>query len=135
MLLDLYFHHQNSAPKSGVNRMWLVEYYTQAWAEKEKLAEAAGQDAPQPKRKPGKKTVEARRAKAVQASVDKAEADLDALTRGLSDVVEAQRFTQALIQRAQLRPAPETDFLQIAKEYREKQRRDDDEMLLLSMVI
>ena len=103
----------------------MIEYYTREWGLKREKLKA---EAPSVKlRKPSKK--------AVLAKVDKAERDLEALVQGVSDVAAAQRFTQALIQHAQRTPEPEFDFMRVAQDYRERMRRDDEELLLLSMVI
>lgn len=128
MLFDLYFHHQNSAPRSGVSRLWLIEYYTKAFAKTEPLKTVGVNKATQRKRQA------AQEAK-IAARVEKAEQDLEVLTQGLRDVQAAQRFTQALLTQARTLPEPEFDFMAVAQEYRARMRREDDELLLLSMVV
>lgn len=124
--------------RSGAFRLWLIDYYTQEWAKKKaedkpvETAQAEVAELAVKKRKPRKPKVP----REVIAMVSKAEQDLDRLMQGAADASAAQLFVFQLLNFALDKPVPETiDFLQIAKEYREKQRRDDDEMLLLSMVI
>lgn len=135
MLLDLYFHHQNSAPRSGVSRMWLIEYYQQQLALRDKKPDVEGLPLAE-KRKKRKVSAPALVPQEVQALVDKAEADLDKLAQGVADASAAQLFILQLVSFAVDYPAPDVvDFMQIAARYQEKMRREDDELLLLALVI
>lgn len=118
-----------STSKSGVSRLWLIEYYTKAFAKTEPLKTVGVNKATQRKRQA------AQEAK-IAEQVEKAEHDLEVLTRGLKDVQAAQRFTQALLLQARALPEPEFDFMAVAQEYHTRMRRaDDDELLLLSMIV
>ena len=114
--------------KSGVNRLWLIEYYTKEHAKKtaktlslptsaKSIARRAAQDA------------------LVEAQVTRAERDIEVLTQGIKDAEAAQKFTYNLILHAKSSPVVEVDFMRIATRYRERIARDDDELLLLSMVL
>ena len=119
-----------STSKSGVNRLWLVEYYTKAFAKTEPLKTVGVSKATQRKRQA------AQEAK-IAEQVEKTEADLEVLAQGIKDVQAAQQFTYNLLKYAQSLPdmALEIDFLTIANGYRERMRREDDDLLLLSMVL
>lgn len=114
--------------KSGVNRLWLIDYYTKAFAKAEPLKTVGISKATQRKRQV------AQDAK-IAEQVEKAEHALEVLTQGLKDVQAAQQFTQALLLQARTRPEPEFDFMAVAQEYRARMRREDDELLLLSMIV
>lgn len=136
MLLDLYFHHQNSAPRSGVSRLWLIEYYERMFAEREASADT----------KPAKKSTEVKalprkrrvaRELEIAAQVEKAEADLEVLAQGIKDVQAAQQFTYNLLKYAQTSSVPgeDVDFMAIAQRYRARMTQEEDDLLLLSMVL
>lgn len=121
--------------KSGVNRLWLIEYYTKEFAKKEATQVVALEGlTAAAKRKAVKKATVAREA-AVEKLVAKAESDLEVLTQGIADIGAAQRFTQALIQQVARKPEPEADFMQVANDYRKRMQQEDDELLLFAMVI
>ena len=130
------------AKRSGVSRLWLIEYYTKEWEknkkEKEQSAavEVAEAIADKPKRKP-RKAKPTRVPAEVEALVSKAEEDLDRLMQGAVDASAAQLFIFKLLNFTLDRPdpAPETDFLTIAAEYRDKLRREDEDLLLLAFAI
>jgi hypothetical protein len=130
-------------PRSGVSRLWLIEYYTQELAKKQAERDAEAQPEPleaeaveataQPKRKVRKKK---RAPRAVVQLVTKAEADLDKLLEGVADASAAQLFIFQLLNFALDYPPPEgLDFLQIAAEYKKRAKTEDDDLLLLSCVI
>ena len=125
-----------SAGRSGVSRLWLVEYYTREFAKKPLEKATTAQATPAEKRKA---TIVAKvvRKQRIAALVDKAEADLADLTSGIKDAEKAQQFTKRLLAHAQSTTIPETkiDFLAIAQDYRERIRRDDEELMMLAMVI
>lgn len=106
----------------------MLEYYAKAFAKAEPLKAVGVSKATQRKR-------QAAQDAKIAEQVEKAEHDLEVLTRGLKDVQAAQRFTQALLLQAWALPEPEFDFMSVAQEYRARMRREDDELLLLSMVI
>jgi len=122
-----------SITKSGVNRLWLINYYTKAFAEQEKIrAEAL----PVPKTKVAAKKREAEVARKVEASVAKAEKELDSLARGVKDIQAAQAFIYNAVQQAQSQPVAEpVDFSAVVDRFRKKMQQDDDELLLLAMVL
>jgi len=120
--------------KSGVNRMWLIEYYTKEFAKKAPVVAVPGGLTAAAKRKAVKKAVAAREAQ-IEALAAKAESDLEALAQGVADAAAAQQFTYNLIRQATLRHAPETDFLQIAQDYRKRQKQEDDDLMLFAMVL
>jgi len=119
--------------KSGVNRLWLIDYYTKAFAAKE----AALKPARTVKAKTAARKRAAEHEAEIESLVAKAEADIEVLTQGIKDAHAAQQFTYNLLTQVQSLPdmALEIDFLAIANGYRERVRREDDELLLLSMVL
>lgn len=121
--------------KSGVNRMWLIEYYTKEFAKKEATQVVALEGLTATAKRKAVKKAAVEREAAVEKLVAKAESDLEVLTQGIADIGAAQRFTQALIRQAARRPEPETDFMQVANDYRKRMQQEDDELLLFAMVI
>ena len=127
-------------PRSGVSRLWLIEYYTQELAKKQAERDAEAQPEPleaeaaaQPKRKVRKKK---RVPREVVQLVAKAEADLDKLLEGVVDASAAQLFIFQLLNFALDYPSPQgLDFMQIAVEYKKRAKTEDDDLLLLSCVI
>lgn len=129
------------AKRSGVSRLWLIEYYTQEWAKNKAEREAELQpaiveqletiEAKAPPKRKKRKAVP----KEVQALVDKAEADLDKLAQGVTDARASQQFIFNLLNFALDYPAPElVDFMSAAERYRKKLQQDDLELLLLAAV-
>lgn len=130
------------AKRSGVSRLWLIEYYTQEWAKNKAAREAELQpaiveqletiEAKAPPKRKKRKAVP----KEVQALVDKAEADLDRLAQEATDVSASQQFIFNLLNFALDYPAPElVDFMSAAERYRNKLRREDEDLLLLAFAI
>lgn len=123
-----------TATKSGVSRLWLIDYYTKEWAKRD--APAADVEAVATPITPAlKRKATIARKRKVAELVDKAEADLEVIASGIADAKAAQVFIQQLIITAQYRYEPGVDFTQIAANYRRKLRQDDDELLLLSTVL
>ena len=120
-----------SVTKSGVNRLWLIDYYTKEFAAKEKLRNP----------EPAKTRVVAKKRAAevaakVEASVAKAEKDLATLTKSMKDVQDAQVFIYNAIQQAKQAPQAESvDFMAVAKRYEKKMQQEEHELLLLAMVL
>lgn len=120
-----------SVTKSGVNRLWLIDYYTKEFAAKERLRN------PEPaKTKVVAKKRAAEVAAKVEASVAKAEKDLATLTKSMKDVQDAQVFIYNAIQQAKQAPQAEpVDFMAVAKRYEKKMQQEEHELLLLAMVL
>lgn len=120
-----------SVTKSGVNRLWLIDYYTKEFAAKERLRN------PEPaKTKVVAKKRAAEVAAKVEASVAKAEKDLATLTKSMKDVQDAQVFIYNAIQQAKQAPQAEpVDFMAVAKRYEKKVQQEEHELLLLAMVL
>jgi hypothetical protein len=116
--------------KSGVSRLWLIEYYTKAFEKKEAVTEAVVKI---------KLTAAEKRKRTLKIKklAAKAEADLSRISSGIADAQAAQQFIALLMVQAQTQilVEPETDFLKVAADYRKKIQQEDDELLLLSMVI
>lgn len=132
------------AKRSGVMRLWLIEYYTQELAKKQAERDAEAQPAPteQPVEVEAKAKSKRKKRKVapvspeVQALVDKAESDLDKLAQSVEDVSASQRFIFELLNFALDYPPPDVvDFMQVAIRYQERMRREDDDLLLLALVI
>lgn len=120
--------------KSGVNRMWLIEYYTKEFAKKAPIAvpeEIVGVAA----KRNALNRAKALRAKQIEALAAKAESDLEVLAQGVEDVRAAQQFTYNLIHQAQRQPEPEIDFMRVADSYRKRMKQEDDDLMLFAMVI
>ncbi len=115
--------------KSGVNRAWLVQYYTKAFAEQEiKRKEAA----PRAAKTTPKRIIAAK----IQESVARAEAQLERLAKQARDIQEVQLFVHAAVQQARLAPEPApVDFMVIAESYRKKLQQEEEELLLLAAVL
>jgi hypothetical protein len=123
-----------TATKSGVSRLWLIDYYTKEWAKRD--APAADVEAVATPITPAlKRKATIARKRKVAELVDKAEADIAKLTQGVESAIAAQQFTLQLLAYAQQLPESEIDFMSIAHGYRKKQAQEDDELLLLAMVI
>lgn len=123
--------------KSGVNRMWLIEYYEREAAKREKKRVELANAQKIPAAEKRKATIAAKKEakKQVETLVDQAERDLEVLTQGISNIEVAQRYTMQLIEHAKLKFSPGTDFLSIAADYKKKADQENDDLLLLSMVI
>lgn len=126
---------------SGVTRLWLIDYYTTALQkQKEKEAiEAELKKLPEVVlRGPRKKQIEAiRREKLVIEKVnrlaDKAQSEIEAVSRRIRDVQAAQAFTQQLMQTAI--QSPVLDFEPLIQLVRKQQEEDDEDLLLFAMVL
>lgn len=126
-----------SASKSGASRQWLIDYYIEAFAKKDKLPDSQGI---------AKLKTAAARKKAIQAAeiaqeeeienlVAKAENDLQILTQGIKDSDAAREFTYNLISQAKKHIAAEVDFIAVAEQYQNRIRQENDELLLFAMVL
>lgn len=116
--------------------MWLIEHYTREFAKKpavEATVDTTGLTLAA-KRK-ALKAARLGRAAEIEELASRAEAQLEVLTQGIRDAQAAQRFTMSLLHEASRLPEPAVDFMQVAAEYRNKIQREDDDLLLLSMVI
>ena len=122
--------------KSGVSRQWLIDYYTEAFAKKEKPVDIQGlaKAKTAAARKKLIRAAEVAEAQEIEKLVVKAESDLEVLTRGIKDSQAAQEFTYNLLNQAKHLLAPEVDFLTVAEQYQNR-IREDDELLLLSMIL
>lgn len=117
--------------KSGVSRLWLIDYYTKAFAPKE---------LPKPKRKVSNRKaiqVEAQRQQAaqrkVQRAVAKAEADIQQLTKTIEDHQAAQQFVANLVAVAEQSTKTIVSFLSIGLHYQQLANSADDDLLLFAL--
>jgi type II secretory ATPase GspE/PulE/Tfp pilus assembly ATPase PilB-like protein len=126
-----------SASKSGVSRQWLIDYYTEAFAKKDKLPDeqAIAKLKTAAARKKAIRIAEIVQEEAIEKLVAKAESDLQVLTQGIKDSQAAQEFTYNLISQAKKHIASEVDFIAVAEQYQNRIRQEDDELLLLSMIL
>ena len=122
----------SSQGKSGVSRLWLIDYYTKAFAKPK--------EAPKPKRKVSRKRiaeVEAQRQQAlvikVERAVKKAEEDIAQLTGTLADAQAAQQFVADLLIYAQQSTITIMNFKAIDVNYRKSVQRDDEHLLLFAL--
>lgn len=128
------FNGISALTKSGVNRAWLVKYYTQAFAEQEAKRKELEPATVKPA-VPAKKRAAAIAAK-VEAEVAKVEGALDALATGVKDLQAAQTFIYNAVQQSRLTPQPEPiNFLDVAEAYRKKLKQEEDELMLLALVL
>ena len=118
--------------KSGVSRLWLIDYYTKAFAKPK--------EAPKPKRKVSRKRiaeVEAQRQQAlvikVERAVKKADEDIAQLTGTLADAQAAQRFVADLVLFAEKSTKTIMSFMSIGINYRQSAQRDDEHLLLFAL--
>lgn len=117
--------------KSGVNRAWLVQYYTKAFAEQEARRKESAPKAVKPKGLT-KRVIEAK----IQESVTRAEEQLERLAKQARDIQEVQLFVHQAVQQATLAPDPApVDFMAIAESYRKKLQQEEEELLLLAAVL
>lgn len=124
----------SSASKSGVSRLWLIEYYTKEFAKKAPIAvpeEIVGVAA----KRNALNRAKAVRAKQIEALAAKAESDLEVLAQSVKNIDAAQKFTYNLIQQAQQQPEPEVDFMRVADSYRKRMKQEDDDLMLFAMVL
>jgi hypothetical protein len=122
--------------KSGVSRQWLIDYYTSEFAKKDKPVDIQGlaKAKTAAARKKLIKAAEVEESKAVEKMVTKAERDLEVLTTGMKDAQAAREFTYNLVQQAAQMVMPGLDFMAVAEQYQNR-IREDDELMLLSMVL
>ena len=129
-----------SSSKSGVSRLWLIDYYTKAFERKE--------PAPLPKRVTHRKAalITQDRDRAlnlkVEKAVAKAQADLDRLTATINDAKAAQAFVDSIQQFAVQSSKTIDNFMPIGLHYMQishsvvqKKQRDDEDLLLLAFVL
>ena len=123
--------------KSGVNRQWLIEYYTR---ELNKVPQNTKQ--PKVKKTPAQPEVDpyivdAKRARKVQNQiaqmVNKAERDIAHLMTDMAQAREKELFLAELMKTG-LKLARSEDFAAVASKMRRK-LREDDELMLFSMVL
>lgn len=126
-----------SASKSGASRQWLIDYYTEAFAKKDKLPDSQGiaKLKTAAARKKAIKAAEIAQEEAIENLVTKAENDLQILTQGIKDSDAAREFTYNLISQAKKHIAAEVDFIAVAEQYQNRIRQENDELLLFAMVL
>lgn len=122
----------SSQVKSGVSRLWLIDYYTKAFVKPK--------EAPKPKRKVSRKRIaeaEAQRQRVIEARVEravkKAEEDIAQLTGTLADAHAAQQFVADLLIYAQQSTITIVNFSTIGLNYRKSAQRDDEHLLLFAL--
>lgn len=122
--------------KSGVNRQWLIEYYTKAF---EKVPQNTKLTVPAKKYvKVAHKEINAARAdREFQLKLDqwvlKAEREIELLMSSMAQARERDLFL-AELQQMQVKLPRSEDFTEIAKKMRRK-LKEDDELMLFSMVL
>lgn len=124
--------------KSGVSRLWLIEYYTKAFEKpekkKKKLAEVDLEVVAKAKRVSAKKRKEAAEQLArIETAATKAEQQIAQLTGSMSDAVAAQQFIADILLLAQETQQVVLDFNAIAQKYKRKSQAEDELMLLFAL--
>ena len=139
MLLPLLLNNVQgpATQRSGVSRLWLIEYYTQEWAKKAIKTQNTVVTAQQVK-KIGKALAEpsvpdAVAQKQVERLVKRAEKAIAAQLQTMTVAREKGLFLAELIKTG-LKLARSEDFAAVATQMRRK-LREDDELMLFSMVL
>ena len=139
MLLPLLLNNVQSpaTQRSGVSRLWLIEYYTQEWATKAIKTQNTVVTADKVK-KVGKVLAEpsvpdAIAQKQVERLVKRAEKAIAAQLQTMTAAREKELFLAELMQTG-LKLARSEDFAAVATQMRRK-LREDDELMLFSMVL
>ena len=139
MLLPLLLNNVQSpaTQRSGVSRLWLIEYYTQEWAKKAIKTQNTVVTADKVK-KVGKVLAEpsvpdAIAQKQVERLVKRAEKAIAAQLQTMTAAREKELFLAELMQTG-LKLARSEDFAAVATQMRRK-LREDDELMLFSMVL
>ena len=141
MLLPLLLNNLQSqaTQRSGVSRLWLIEYYTQEWAKKQKPIKTQNTVVTaQQVKKIGKVLAEpsvpdAIAQKQVEKLVKRAEKAIAAQLQTMTVAREKELFLAELIKTG-LKLARSEDFAAVASKMRRK-LREDDELMLFSMVL
>ncbi len=141
MLLPLLLNNvQGTATqRSGVSRLWLIEYYTQEWAKKQKpIATQNTVVTAQQVKKVGKAlaepTIPDQKVQIqVERMVRKAEKAIAAQLQTMTAAREKELFLAELM-KSGLKLARSEDFAAVALRMRRK-LKEDDELMLFSMVL
>ena len=141
MLLPLLLNNLQSqaTQRSGVSRLWLIEYYTQEWAKKQKPIKTQNTVVTaQQVKKIGKVLAEpsvpdAIAQKQVERLVKRAEKAIAAQLQTMTAAREKELFLAELMKTG-LKLARSEDFAAVASKMRRK-LREDDELMLFSMVL
>lgn len=139
MLLPLLLNNVQgpATQRSGVSRLWLIEYYTQEWAKKAIKTQNTVITADKVK-KIGKVLAEpsvpdAIAQKQVEKLVKRAEKAIAAQLQTMTAAREKELFLAELMKTG-LKLARSEDFAAVASKMRRK-LREDDELMLFSMVL
>ena len=139
MLLPLLLNNVQgpATQRSGVSRLWLIEYYTQEWAKKAIKTQNTVVTADKVK-KIGKVLAEpsmpdATAQKQVERLVKRAEKAIAAQLQTMTAAREKELFLAELMKTG-LKLARSEDFAAVATQMRRK-LREDDELMLFSMVL
>jgi hypothetical protein len=124
--------------KSGVSRLWLIEYYTKAFAKPEKKKKKTEpvdlEVVAKAKRISAKKRKEdAEQLERIETAAVKAEQQIEQLTGSMSDAVAAQQFIADILLLAQETQQVVLDFNEIAQKYKRKSQAEDELMLLFAL--
>ena len=141
MLLPLLLNNVQgpATQRSGVSRLWLIEYYTQEWAKKQKPIKTQNTVVTtQHVKKVGKALAEpsmpdAIAQKQVEKLVNRAEKAIAAQLQTMTAAREKELFLAELMKTG-LKLARSEDFAAVASKMRRK-LREDDELMLFSMVL
>jgi hypothetical protein len=141
MLLPLLLNNVQgpATQRSGVSRLWLIEYYTQEWAKKQKPIKTQNTVVTADKvKKIGKVLAEpsvpdAIAQKQVERLVKRAEKAIAAQLQTMTVAREKELFLAELMKTG-LKLARSEDFAAVASKMRRK-LREDDELMLFSMVL
>jgi hypothetical protein len=141
MLLPLLLNNVQgpATQRSGVSRLWLIEYYTQEWAKKQKPIKTQNTVVTtQQVKKIGKVLAEpsvpdAIAQKQVGKLVKRAEKAIAAQLQTMTAAREKELFLAELMKTG-LKLARSEDFAAVASKMRRK-LREDDELMLFSMVL
>lgn len=141
MLLPLLLNNLQSqaTQRSGVSRLWLIEYYTQEWAKKHKPIKTQNTVVTVAKVKKISKVLvepsvpDAIAQKQVERLVNRAEKAIAAQLQTMTAAREKELFLAELM-KSGLKLARSEDFAAVATQMRRK-LREDDELMLFSMVL
>ena len=141
MLLPLLLNNVQgpATQRSGVSRLWLIEYYTQEWAKKQKPIKTQNTVVTADKvKKIGKVLAEPSvpdviAQKQVERLVKRAEKAIAAQLQTMQQEREKHLYVACLMEKG-VKLARSEDFAAVASKMRRK-LREDDELMLFSMVL
>lgn len=136
MLLPLLLNNLQSqaTQRSGVSRLWLIEYYTRQWAEKAPIKTQNKPITQIAVKRTAKPDIQDQKVQLqIERMVAKAEKCIAAQLKAMQQEREKHLYVACLMEKG-VKLARSEDFAAVASKMRRK-LREDDELMLFSMVL